>query len=144
VSNEDQGKKLLLDPAAESANSALPAFIARPIGAPVYHGFAVLPESYTDGWCFGVISDYADPNGCDWGDAYVIAPDGSRAGIVWQVGEGTTYQVLPPDASRWGVYGLWFSELIRTTDDIVAAFRLRLPELQSIYARICNDNSRNA
>ena len=140
MSNEPAGKKLLLNPAAESADSALPPFIARPAGAPVYHGFAVLPESCTNGWCFGVISDCTDPEGCDWGDAYVVAPDGTRAGIVWQVGEGSTYEVLPPDANRWGVYGLWFPALIRTTADIVAAFRLRLPELQAIHARVSSDS----
>jgi hypothetical protein len=54
-----QGKPLRLDPDAESASPELPAFLARPEGAPVYHGFPLLEETRTpDGWCFGTISDY--------------------------------------------------------------------------------------
>lgn len=137
-------KPILLDPLAQSASAALPAFLARPSGAPVYHAFPVIAESATDEWYLGTITDYADPNGCDYGDAFVIAPNGARAGLVWQVGEGVTEQIMPPDADRWGVYAIWFTHAIHSTDEFVAAFRLVLPELRSIYHGVAQSNSASA
>lgn len=53
---------------ARSADPSLPAFLARPVDAPVYHGFPMLERSRTeDGWCFGIISEPDCPDGCDWG-----------------------------------------------------------------------------
>lgn len=132
----DQEIELRLDEAAISASSDLPGFLAKPEGAPVYHGFPLVPETTTDGWCLGAITEYEDPEGCDSGDAYVVAPDGSRAGLVWDVGEGKIGEICPPDESRWGVYQIWFKRPIRTTYDMVAAFRTVLPELQEIYYRL--------
>ena len=144
MTEEPSSKPLLLDPAAQSASAELPAFLAPPADAPVYHGFPVVAESATDGWYLGTITDYADPNGCDFGDAHVVAPDGSRAGLVWQVGEGVTEQILPPDAGRWGVYSVWFAHSIHSTEEFVAAFRRILPDLQSIHTHAVNQSDRNA
>jgi hypothetical protein len=130
------GKRVLTDPEAASADPKTPAFIARPEGAPVYHGFPIVPESETDGWFLGVISDPADPNGCDWGDAFVVAPDRSRAGLVWAVGEGDIYEIMPPSPGRWVVDGLWFPKPIRTTDELVQKFRAVLPELKAFHQRV--------
>src|SRR5581483_5777151 len=102
-----QGKPIRLDPNAESADPSLPAFIARPAGAPVYHGFPLLEESRTaDGWCFGVISDPDCPEGRNWGDAFIVAPDNTRAGIIWHVGPVEVEVSIPPEKDRWGVYAL--------------------------------------
>jgi hypothetical protein len=40
----------------------LPAFLARPADAPAYHGFLLVPETLTEGWCFGSISRFEDPS----------------------------------------------------------------------------------
>ena len=133
-----QDTQLKLDDAAASASPDLPAFLAKPEGAPVYHGFPLIRETITDGWYLGAITEYEDPEGCDSGDAYVVAPDGSRAGLVWDVGGGKIDEICPPDESRWGVYQIWFKRPVRTTDDLVAAFRTVLPELERIYHRIQN------
>ncbi len=77
----------------------------------------------TDGWCFGTITEYAAPDGCDSGDAFVVAPDGSRAGLVWDVGKGEPQEIRAPDDTRWGVYQVWFPRVVRTTDDLVTCFR---------------------
>ncbi len=127
---------LKLDEMSISTDSELPAFLAKPDDAPVYHGFPLVPETITDGWCLGAITEYEDPNGCDAGDAYVVAPDGSRAGLVWDVGIGKLSQICPPDETRWGVYQVWFSRPIRTTDDMVACFREVLPQLREVYDRL--------
>jgi hypothetical protein len=135
------GKRILTDPKAASADANVPAFIARPEGAPVYHGFPIVPESETDGWFLGLISDPTDPGGCDWGDAFVVAPDGTRAGIAWVVGEGEIREVLPPGPGRWGVYGLWFPKPIRTVDELVQNFRAVLPALKTIHQRVIHGAS---
>ena len=90
-----KGQPVRVDEAAESADPELPAFIARPPDAPVYHGFPLLENSEYEGFIFGTITD---PNGAEWGDAYVIAPNGSRAGIVWSIGRGEPTIVSEPIA----------------------------------------------
>jgi hypothetical protein len=130
------GSKILEDPAAKSANSKLPAFLAPPEGAPVYHGFPILDDSLTDGWRIGVITEFEDSDGCEAGDAFVVAPDDSRAGLVWDVGSGPVLEISSPDASRWGVYQVYFPDPIRTRADLIQAFRGLLPALREIYERV--------
>lgn len=60
--SKDGGKPLTLNSNAKSASPDLPAFLARPAGAPVYHGFRMIEESRTDGWVFGTISAYEGPH----------------------------------------------------------------------------------
>jgi hypothetical protein len=129
-------RPLLLDETAVSTSSELSAFLAKPDGSPAYYGFPLLLESMTDGWCLGAITEYLDPGGCDSGDAFIVAPDGSRAGLVWDVGVGNVSEICPPDKLRWGVYQVWFAQAIRTTDDLVGCFRKVLPQLQKVYERI--------
>lgn len=128
------GKLIRLDPTAESALPDLVAFLSRPADAPVYHGFPLVEESRIDGWVFGAISDYQDSKGCDWGDAFVVAPDGTRAGIVWQVDHFEPQVVCPPDDGRWGVYGFAYPTPIRTTGDFVRMCHSFLPELKRRHA----------
>lgn len=129
----------MFDETAVSADSELPAFLARPEGAPVYHGFPIVSKTITDGWCLGAITEYEDPAGCDSGDAYVAAPDGSRSGLVWDVGDGQLTEICPPDETRWGIYQIWFRKPIRTTEDMVVSFREVLPQLQKVYDRLLNE-----
>ena len=86
-----KGRPLAIDATAQSASPTEPAFVARPEGAPVYHGFVVLDDVTADGFTLGKITDFeAEP--CDEGDAFVIAPDGSRAGLVWEIHEPPYFQ----------------------------------------------------
>jgi hypothetical protein len=131
-----QAKDILQDPVAESAHPQLPAFLARPEGAPVYHGFPLIAETETNGWLLGAITAFEDPNGCEFGDAFVQAPDGSRAGLVWEVGSGRVEQIVPPDTTRWGVWAVWFQRPVRSVEDLVVNFRAVLPELKKRHAQI--------
>jgi hypothetical protein len=126
-------KRLNLDESATTTSANLPASLSRPKGAPVYHGFNLVDETRTDGWCFGAITEFEDEEGCDWGDGFVVAPDGRRAGIVWEVGEGDIQIVAPPNETRWGVYAVWFPRTVRTVDDLVFNFRQVLPGLKKRY-----------
>ena len=101
-----QGLPLILDDAAASADPVLPAFLARPPGAPVYHGFPVLEDVEIDGFRLGLISNSLSARS-NWGDAFVVAPDGRRAGIVWELSESWTFStLLEADAGRWGVFAV--------------------------------------
>lgn len=104
-----KGRPIALDPLAKSADPTLPAFLARPDGAPVYHGFPILEDVVVDGFTLGIITDFeADP--ATEGDAFVIAPDGSRCGLVWQEFHEPRFTVvIPPEAERWGVYDVNFT-----------------------------------
>jgi hypothetical protein len=44
------GRRLAIDEQAQSADPGLPAFLARPQGAPVYYGFPVLDGAEADGF----------------------------------------------------------------------------------------------
>jgi hypothetical protein len=102
----------------------------------VYHGFVVVPETCTEGWCLGTITEFEDPAGCTGGDAFVIAPDGSRAGLVWEVGVEPLQEIMAPDSERWGVYAIWFPSPTRTVQDLANNFRFVLPQLKEAYARV--------
>ena len=56
----------------------MPAFLARPAGAPVYHGFPVIGDVEVDGFRLGMITNFLSGPARE-GDAYVIAPDGRPA-----------------------------------------------------------------
>jgi hypothetical protein len=130
-----KGLRVTADPNAPSSDPALPAFLSRPEGSPAYHGFVVIPETCTEGWCLGSITEFEDPAGCTGGDAFVIAPDGSRAGLVWEVGSEPLQEIIAPDSERWGVYAIWFPSPTRTIQDLVHNFRFVLPQLKEAYAR---------
>ena len=101
-SNPPVGRPLAVDPLAQSASQTEPAFIARPQGAPVYHGFPILNDVVVDGFTFGKITDF-ESEPYNEGDAFVIAPNNSRAGLVWEVSEDSYFQeVCAADSARWG------------------------------------------
>jgi hypothetical protein len=108
--DEERGLPLRIDPDAKSAQGDKPAFLARPAGAPVYHGFAILDDVEVDGFRLGMISDWeAEPS--EWGDAFLVAPDNSRCGLIWEVTAEpyvSAESQVPADETRWGVWNVGF------------------------------------
>src|SRR5687768_1708708 len=101
------GRPIAVDSIAESSSKDLPAFLAKPKGMPAYHGFPILEETALEGFRLGLITDF----GSDFteGDAFVVAPDGSRAGLVWQISDAVSVSELSPlTADRWGVWAVTF------------------------------------
>jgi hypothetical protein len=127
-----EGQVAREDPSAVSARPGLPAFLAPPAGAPAYYGFPLLPQSERDGFVFGVIT--SPRPGATWGDAYVVAPDGSRAGIVWVTKGPVTEVVLAPEPTRWGVYQFHFEPPVDSDADLVQRLHAILPRLKELYA----------
>ena len=124
------GQPLAIDPTARSASATEPAFIARPTDAPVYHGFQVLDDVVIEGFTLGKITDFeAQPS--SYGDAFVIAPDGSRAGLVWEVSETTYFQqVCPMEADRWGVWGVSFALPMDSRENARRNLEVILPRMR--------------
>jgi hypothetical protein len=139
------GYRAEMDQSAESAVEGMPAFLAPPPGSPVYHGFPLLKGSEIDGWIFGVITSPHGTEPAVWGDAYVVAPDGSRAGIVWQASGEAQAVVCEPSEGRWGVYGFRFSHPVRNEQDLIRNLHECLPQLKTYYLAVhkplANDNS---
>ena len=130
-----EGRPIRTDPTAESASDTQPAFVARPAGAAVYHGFAVLESSQTDGWSLGVISDPSNSATADYLDGFVVAPDGSRAGLIWDRGATEIAEVLGPSPGRWGVYSIPLPRHVGGEDELIAEFRRVLPALNALWIK---------
>lgn len=129
----NKGRNILTDAQAEGSDPNTPAFLSKPEAAPVYYGFPIIEESETDGWRLGAITEFID---AEEGDAFVVAPDGSRAGLVWEVGDGEFATICEPDADRWGVYAVWFPEQVKSVADFVFNFRHVLPLLSEKFNQI--------
>lgn len=128
-----EGEVAREDPGAVSAIPGLPAFIARPKGAPPYYGFPLLPDSEKDGLVFGVITRSRTDALASWGDAYVVGPDGTRAGIVWGMKGPVTEVVFPPEPGRWGVYYFLFEHPVLSDADLIRNLHAILPRLKELY-----------
>ena len=124
------GRPLALDPSAKSASPTEPAFIAPPDGAPVYYGFQILSDVEVEGFTFGKITDF-ESRPCSEGDAFIIAPDNSRAGLVWEVSGSSYFQeVRAPGVDRWGVWGVTFPHPMTSRENARKNLEWILPELK--------------
>ena len=121
---------LRLDLTAESADPSLLPFMSPPPGAPPYYGFQVL-DIEVDGFRMGVISDFFDdPTAAEGGDGFIVAPDGSRAGLVWKLDKPYAFRTVEDTENRWGVWLVGISEPLvdlssaqRVFADVVSVLR---------------------
>lgn len=141
--DQKKGRPLTLDAAAASADPELPAFLAPPEGAPVYHGFPVLQDVEFDGFLLGKITDFeAQPS--RYGDGFVVAPDGSRAGLVWEVSDEPHFsEVCPEDAERWGVWAVNFPHPMNGRENARRNLETVLSELKKKWQKWRNHNQGN-
>jgi hypothetical protein len=129
---------MLLHEKADSADDSLPAFLARPQGAPVYHGFLVLEDVVIDGFKLGMISGFGEDAGLS-GDGFVVAPDNSRCGLVWEVGESLVFQeIRVPESTRWGVWAVNFPLPMTNTENARKNLEVILPQLKAKWS-VWND-----
>jgi hypothetical protein len=120
----------LADESASSTSENVPGFLAKPANAPVYHGFRVLRDVAVDGFIFGAITDF-EAQASSEGDAFVIAPDDSRAGLVWEVSDKKTFiEVSPLTADRWGVWEVSFPLGMTSRENARLNLQAILPKLK--------------
>ncbi len=135
-----RGRPLAIDASAESAQQDTPGFLARPAGAPVYYGFRTLDDVVVDGFTFGAITDF-EAEHCEEGDAFVIAPDGSRAGLVWRVSSDSEFEsVCPASEDRWGVWAVAFSFEMSSRENARLNLQAILPKLKPEWERWRNNH----
>jgi|SRR5579859_53601 len=124
------GRRIAFDPSAESASPTEPGFIAPPKGAPVYHGFQILSDVVVQGFTLGKITDFESEK-CDEGDSFVIAPDNSRCGLVWEVSDRSYFEeVCPPEPGRWGVWRVSFPHAMTNRENARENLESIFPQLQ--------------
>ena len=127
---QPKGRPLAIDANAVSASPTEPAFVARPAGAPVYHGFQVLEDVVVEGFTFGKITDF-EAELCEEGDAFLVAPDNSRAGLVWEIADKVSVvEVIPSEPHRWGVWGVSFPHPMSSRENVRRNLELILPALK--------------
>jgi len=139
VTGEVVSKTLVIDPGAELIDRSEPPFATALPGSKAYYGHPLLEATRVEGWCLGVVTDPFEPDcdsGCTIGDAFVEAPDGSRAGLVWALDEAPRFAVLfLPDSKRWGVFYLAVEQPIATMEQLRDAFTFMLPALKHLRLR---------
>lgn len=101
-----------------------------------YDGFPLVEETRTDGWCYSAITEFNEPechpNGCESGNGYVVAPDGSRIGLVWSTGTFAAKWVQL-DEQTPGSFEVAFPKPVRNLHDLVECFKSIVPQLQIIH-----------
>ena len=131
----NSGRPLALDAASPSASETLPAFLARPKNAPVYHGFEILHDVKVDGFTFGAITDF-ESHPSKEGDAFVIAPDGGRAWLVWTVAKRPRFrQICAPTGDRWGVWDVAFPFEMTSRENVKLNLEAILAKLKPEWQR---------
>jgi hypothetical protein len=100
----------------------------------VYHGFVVRDDVVVEGFTLGEITPF---EGQTDGDAFVLAPDGSPAGLIWEIGsvfavEGTSYV---DGSGRWGVFGVVFERPFVSPDDYRSNLAGIVPRLREEWER---------
>lgn len=84
------------------------------------------PEATVDGFTIGMFVSYDD---C--GDAWVEAPDGGIATLIWETGEPPYFDeyIAPDPSGRWGTYQVQLPLPLTTDEEAAAYLRALLPDL---------------
>lgn len=90
-----------------------------------------------DGFTFGKITDF-EAGSCLKGGAFVIAPDNSRAGLVWEVSDEHYFEeVCPLEPDRWGVWAVSFPFPMTSQKNVCLNLESILPELKQKWEEWC-------
>ena len=104
-----------------------------------YDGFPLVEETRTDGWCYGAVTEFNEPechpNGCESGNGYVMAPDGLRLGLYWTTGAFPAKWTRHPADEGTGLYEVAFPKPVKNLRDLVECFRSVVPQLQTLNVR---------
>jgi hypothetical protein len=85
------------------------------------------PVGHADGFEMGMFVSYGD---C--GDAWVIAPDGRPASIVWETSSPSYFRTLiEPNEYRWGTFAVALPLPLTVDSEADEYLRALLPELRA-------------
>lgn len=71
----------------------------------------------------------------DCGDAWVRAPDGTVAGLIWKTGDPPYFKVSSePDDLRWGTFAVQLPLPLTTDKEAAAYLAALLPDLRARWA----------
>lgn len=80
-----------------------------------------------------MVSDFGDEE-AHYGDGYVLAPDGSRCGLLWECcGEQAINLVLEPEPDRWGVYFVSLPHSLHGPGDARQFLEAARPQLEPLW-----------
>lgn len=84
------------------------------------------PSAQVDGFEMGMFVSYGD---C--GDAWVKAPDGAVATLIWETGEPPYFEVsIEPNEARWGTYAVQLPLPLTSNGEAAAYLAALLPDLR--------------
>lgn len=107
---------------------------ARSEEASAYYGFEILGDVTVEGFRLGKITDFeAEPT--ETGDAFIVAPDGSRAGLVWEVSSENYFEEVMGKSGSWGVWAVSFPHPMTSPDNIRRNLESILPELKKEWEK---------
>lgn len=124
---------------ADEQNQEVEPASANHPAADRYDGLPLVEETRTSGWCYGAITEFNEPechpDGCESGDGYVVAPDGSRVSLFWSTGTFAAKWVCPLGDQSAGLFEVAFPKSVKNLHDLVDCFRSVVPQLQTIYSK---------
>lgn len=101
---------------------------------PPFDGYKLIPETEAEGFTYGAITPVGDS--ADFGTGFLEGPDGSRAGLQWELSETPFIMKLEaPGSEKWGVYRVGFVRPVRSLADLTANLHALLPKLRILYSR---------
>lgn len=99
-----------------------------------YQGYPLMPETEMDGFTYGAITPLGGRQ--DSGAGFLQGPDGSRAGLQWELSDGPFIMKLEgPGPDSWGLYRVGFTTPVATVADLLENLKPLLPKLRVLYNR---------
>lgn len=102
---------------------------------PPYESYPPIEETAWEGFIYGAVTPIGqEPTR---GAGYLQGPDGSRAGLQWELSADGPYimRIEKPGEHQWGTYRLGFSHPVRTVADLNTNLAELLPKLRILYQR---------
>jgi hypothetical protein len=88
-----------------------------------------------EGFTLGKITDF-EAEACECVDGFVVAPDGSRCGLIWEVWSKDYFEtVIAPEENRWGVWGVSFPHPMDSRENARRNLEHILPRLKLEWDR---------
>lgn len=100
-----------------------------------YERYPLTPGASVQGFAYGAITPLGKQ--ADRGAGFLQGPDGSRAGLQWEVADAPyIMRAEAPSDANWGAYRVGFLQPVETVEDLIVNLEALLPRLRILYARM--------